>query len=185
MRKSYFSAAALLLAGTLVTTSCIGSFALFNQLAEWNKTATDSKIVNGILGFVLLPTAYPICAFIDTFVLNTIEFWSGDNPLASNIGKTRNVVGKDGRMYAVKTLQDGYEITSPDGDVMKLVYDKQNDSWSQVSGKDVRELFRFNGKGSIKVTLPSGEQMDVALTEQGLYQVRMAVQEGSFFAFAE
>lgn len=182
MRKSYFKVATLLLCATMLTTSCIGSFSLFNKLAEWNTHATGSKIVNGILGFILLPTAYPICMFIDTVVLNTIEFWSGTNPMASNIGKTRNVIGNDGRMYAVKTLKDGYEITAPDGAVMRLVHDEKTDSWSQVSGQDVRELFRFNGNGTIKVTLPSGEQNDVALTEQGLYEVRMAVQGGNYFA---
>ena len=181
MRKNSFKTASLLIAATLLINSCIGSFSLLNTFAAWNRTATNNKIINGILGLILVPVD-GICFAADLFVLNTIEFWTGSNPLAGNIGKTQQVMGKDGRYYAVKTLKDGYEITSPDGDITKFLYNQKEDAWMQVQDGTVKEIFRFNADGTIKVTLPEGETMDVSLDEAGLYQVRMAVGEGNFWA---
>ena len=90
MKKKNLRVSTLLLAATLLTTSCIGSFGLFNKLLSWNKTATDSKFLNEII-FLILSPAYAICGTADVVVLNTIEFWTGDNPMANN-GKTKKVM---------------------------------------------------------------------------------------------
>ena len=70
---------------------------------------TSSKFVNAIVGFILVPIVGSICQLVDILVLNTIEFWSGSNPVQANIGKTQQVLGQDGRYYAVTTLKNGYE----------------------------------------------------------------------------
>ena len=62
------------------------------------------------------------------------------------------------------------------------MYDKSTDSWSQVANGKQTELFRFNEDGTIKATLPNGKKMDVALTEAGVYQVHMAVNDGTYWA---
>ena len=180
MKMKHLKVASLFLAGTLLTTSCVGSFSLFNKLAHWNMRATDSKFLNEII-FLLITPAYGVCAMADYFVLNTIEFWTGDNPVA-NIGKTRQVMGQDGKYYAVKTLKNGYEITKPDGEMLSFIYDKASNSWSQVVNGQKTELFRFNQDGTIQTSMPSGEKMNVALNEGGVYQVRMAVNQGNYWA---
>lgn len=118
MKKINLKVLALAMAGTLVMNSCIGSFSLFNKYAEWQRTMSDSKFLNAIVGFVLMPVVGSITLFIDSLVLNTIEFWTGDNPMAHQVGKTQKILGGDGRYYAVKTLEDGYEITTPDGEMI-------------------------------------------------------------------
>ena len=44
------------------------------------------------------------------------------------------------------------------------------------------DRFGFNEDGTIKATLPNGKKMDVALTEAGVYQVHMAVNDGTYWA---
>ena len=181
MIKKNLKVAAILLSATLLTTSCVGSFGLFNKLASWNKEATGSKFLNELIFLVISP-AYAICGAADVLVLNTIEFWTGDNPVASNVGKTQQVKGQDGRYYAVKTLSDGYEITAPDGDVLTFIYDKNNDSWSKIQDGKTTEILRFNADGTVKVSLPGGDKMDVALNSEGVDQVRTAVETGYYWA---
>ena len=181
MIKKHLKVVAILLSATLLTTSCVGSFGLFNKLASWNKEATGSKILNELI-FIVISPAYAVCAVADVFVLNTIEFWSGSNPMASNVGKTQQVKGQDGRYYAVKTLIDGYEITAPDGDVRTFVYDKTNDSWSKIQNGKTTEILRFNEDGTVKMTLPAGEKIDVALNAAGVEDVRAAVATDNFWA---
>ena len=181
MKKLNVKVFACLMAGAMLMNSCVGSFSLFNKYADWQRNMTNSKFINAIVGFVLMPIVGSVTIVIDWFILNTIEFWSGDNPVAKNAGKTQQVMGSDGRYYAVKTLIDGYEITTPDDQMVKFVYDKQNDAWMQVQNGETKEMFRFNHDGTIKVTTPQG-QMDVALNEAGLYQVQNAVSNGNLWA---
>jgi len=173
--------AALLLAAGLMTSSCVGSFTLFNKLSSWNRKATNNKFLNEIIFLVISPV-YGLAGIADALLFNSIEFWSGSNPLASNEGKTKHVLGEDGRYYAVKTLKDGYEITKPDGEMLKFVYNKTDDSWSQVENGKCTEILRFNPDGTVKATLPNENKMDVSLNDQGVYQVRMAVNDGTYWA---
>lgn len=107
MKMKHLKVSALFLAATLLTTSCVGSFSLFNRVAKWNSHATGSKFLNEII-FIIISPAYAVCAVADVLVFNTVEFWSGSNPMAQKIGTTEEVLGKDGRYYAVTTLKDGY-----------------------------------------------------------------------------
>lgn len=176
MKKTMLSLAA----AAMIVSSCIGSFGLTNAVLDWNRSVSN-KWVNELIFLPLSVIAYPITGTVDVLVLNSVEFWTGSNPI-SKVGHTENVWGQDGRLYAVKTLKRGYEITRPTGEKVYFTYNKKDKSWSiSENGKEV-EIFRFNEDGTIRTSLPNGESIDVAANEQGLYQLRMAYGEGSFFA---
>lgn len=174
MIKKSLKTATLFLAATMLTSSCVGSFSLFNKLASWNRKATKYKLINELIFLVISP-AYAFCGAADLFVLNTIEFWSGDNPIAQNTGKTINVKGSDGLMYAVKYLSNGYQVTKADGQVYCFIHNAENDSWSMQQNGETKEILRFNHDGTIKTTLPGGKKIDVALNRGGLFELRMAM----------
>ena len=183
MRKINLKVAVCLLAGSCMLSSCmVGSWSLFNKYADWQTNMTDSKFVNAVVGLVLGAICYPVCGIVDALVLNTIEFWSGDNPVASNIGKTKNVMGQDGRLYAVKTLKNGYEIKAPNGEITLFTYNKKDNSWSMSQNGLTKEIFRFNEDGkSIKVEM-NGESRDFTLNEQGVRDAEFAACNGLYFA---
>lgn len=64
---------AMAMAGMLLTSSCVGSFSLFNKLASWNKRATGNKFLNELIFLVISP-AYAVVGAVDVLVLNSIEF---------------------------------------------------------------------------------------------------------------
>ena len=180
MKKFMVNAVIAVSLGAMTLSSCIGSFGLTNKVLDWNKGATDNKFINELIFLVISP-AYAVGSVADGFVFKTSEFWTGDKVVA-NVGKTKNVTGKDGRLYAIKTLKNGYEITDPEGEKSYFVFDKKNKSWSYSKDGDIRELFSFNEDGSIQACLPNGEKMNVSADEYGLYQVRMAMNGGLYFA---
>lgn len=180
MKKNFLKTMTVVVATTMMMSSCIGSFGLFNKLLDWNKTVSNSKIVNELLFLVISP-AYAVCGAIDYLVLNSVEFWSGSNPVA-NVGKVENVWGKDGKVYAVKTLKNGYEITRPTGDKVLFTFDVKTQTWSMEGNGVQKELLRFNEDGTVRTFLPDGNTMDVSLNDAGVYAVRMAVNDGTFFA---
>ena len=181
MKKFMVNAVIAVSLGAMTLSSCIGSFGLTNKVLDWNKGATDNKFINELI-FIVISPAYAVCSVADLFVLNSIEFWTGEKVIA-NVGKTKDVMGKDGRMYAIKTLKNGYEITDPEGEKSYFVFNKKKKSWSYSKDGDIRELFSFNEDGSIQACLPNGEKMNVPADENGLFQVRMAMNDGFYYAF--
>ena len=170
----------MLLAGSFLCSSCIGSFSLFNGYEKWQCNMTSNKYVNGIVGLILQPIVGGICLTVDAVVLNTIEFWTGSNPLAANQVKT--VMGQDGRYYAIKTLKNGYEVKSPTGEKTLFIHNDQNDSWSMTQNGITKEIIRFNADGTIQATLQNGEKLTVSNDEAGLMQVREAVYNENCYA---
>jgi hypothetical protein len=141
---------------------------------------TSNKYVNGIVGFILQPIVGGICLFVDSVVLNTIEFWTGSNPMAA--GQVKTVMGQDGRYYAIKTLKNGYEVKSPTGEKTLFIHNDQNDSWSMTQNGITKEIIRFNADGTIQATLQNGEKLTVSNDEAGLMQVREAVYNENCYA---
>lgn len=160
MKIRHLKVSAVLLAATLLTSSCVGSFALFNKLAGWNKQATDNKFLNELI-FILISPAYAVCTVADVLVINSIEFWTGSNPMAQRVGETQEITGKDGKLYAVTTLRNGYKVKSPDGEVIKFKYDKKTNSWSKEEKGKIEELFRINDDGTIQARLQDGRSITV------------------------
>ena len=181
MKKISLKVATCLLAGCFLLSSCyVGKFALFNKYVSWQTNMTNNKYINAIVGFIIGPIVGGVCMFADVLVLNSIEFWSGSNPIASNIGTTKQVMGKDGRYYAVTTLKNGYEVKAPTGEITNFIHNDENDSWSVEQNGVIKELFRFNADGSIQANV-NGETKNFTLNEVGVYDARMA-SCSSFFA---
>jgi hypothetical protein len=172
MKKTSLKVAVVLLSGALLCSSCIGSFGLFNKYEQWQCNMTSSKIVNGIVGLILQPVVGTICLTVDALVLNTIEFWTGENPVTAS---TQVVKGQDGRYYTVKTSKKGYEIIAPTGEVTLFVFNAKDNSWSMVQNGITKEILHFNADGTIQANLQNGETITVTNDEAGLNQVRDAV----------
>ena len=120
--------AALVCAGMITLTGCYGSNACFEKLHKWNGTL-GNKWLNSIVHFFLMVIpVYGIClGLVDGLVLNTVEFWTGSNPLAAgdsyyeedaqgnSIAAVKNA---DGSMTATVTTAAGEKAT------LKLVRDE-------------------------------------------------------------
>ena len=181
MKKVSFNVIVCLLIASMATSSCIGSYSLFNKFTKWEVRMTKNKFVNAIVGFVIDIVCIPVTLLVDHLVLNTIEFWSGKNPVQANIGKTKQVIGEDGKCYAVTTLKDGYEVKDANGKVTYLLHNEENDSWSLQQDGVSQEIFRYNEDGTIQATV-NGSKKNFSLNEAGVYQARMMANDGHFFA---
>ena len=180
-KKSLTLLVAATLASSVLFSSCIGSFGLSNKLLDWNRNI-DSKFVNELVfvEFWIVPV-YEISALADILVLNSIEFWSGSNPMAS-IGEVKKVKGENGN-YLVETLENGYSITK-EGETasMELIYDKDLNTWNVVAEGVSTELLQINNDGTAQMTLPNGEDLTVTLDAQGVSAARQATMVNTYYA---
>lgn len=175
-------AATIMVCGAFLFSSCIGSFGLHGKLLSWNQGVGD-KFVNELvfLAFNIIPV-YGVCYLADALVINSIEFWSGSNPMAS-IGDVKKVKGENGN-YLVTTLENGYSITK-EGDKtasMELIYDKDLNTWNVVADGVSTELLQMNNDGTAQLPLPNGEEMTVTLDAQGVAAARQATMIGTYYA---
>ena len=174
-------AATLMVCGAFLCSSCIGSFGLHSRLVNWNQSI-GNKAVNELvfLAFNIIPV-YGVCYMADALVINSIEFWSGSNPMAS-IGDVKKVKGEDGN-YLVETLENGYSITKEGEETsMQLLYDAATSKWNVTSEGVTTELLKINGDGTAQMTLPNGEDLTVTLDEQGVSTARQLTMTNTYFA---
>lgn len=166
MKKIKISVAALMIAGSsLLFSSCIGSFSLTNSVLNWNKNV-GVKIVNELVfvAFWILPV-YEVTAIADLLVLNSIEFWSGTNPMSAS---TKVIDTEQGR-YLVACDGKGYTIThEASGREMRLDFDQDTQTWSYVKDGEAYPFMTFIDDSHVKMITPEGDFRVVELSEQGV-----------------
>jgi len=120
---------ALALTGVMISqTGCFGEFGLTRKVYEFNQ-GVGGKFLNQLLfwGMCIIPV-YEVAGIIDVLILNTIEFWTGSNPIAMAPGETEVQYAKvDGHQFRM-TAQQNYFI------VEELT----------AKGYEMRNEFRFN-----------------------------------------
>lgn len=146
-------------------TSCIGSFPLFNKLRTWNENV-GAKGVNELvfLAFWVLPV-YEVAALADLVVLNSIEFWGGDNPVAKG---TKKIETENGT-YLVKCDGKGYDIIDYNGRNVRLDFCVEENTWSVIVPETGEEYFLFGWVDAdhVKMPLPSGQTVTVEVSQAG------------------
>lgn len=182
MKKRGFNLVmAAALASSVMFSSCIGSFNLTNKLLDWNK-GLDSKFVNELVfvAFHIVPV-YGVAVLADILVINSIEFWTGDNPVA-DVGSVKNIETNDGT-YAIETKADGYSIQKEGEETsVELVYNKQDNSWNVEAEGETHKLLEFKGDDKVVMFLPDGQSMEVELSQAGVLAFQQVVQGTSFYA---
>lgn len=167
----------LILSGSILLTSCVGSFSLFNHLVAWNQNVKD-KYVNELV-FVALQPVYAVCYITDALVINSIEFWTGTNPMA-NIGEVKNIKGENGE-YTVERLRNGYLITK-DKENMKLLFNEKLQTWSVESKGTYTTLLKINNNKTAQLYLPTGNSINITMDAKGLYAAHQAITDKAYLA---
>lgn len=142
----------IMLAVMLATLGgCYGSFTLVKKVHKWNGTFGD-KFVNEV-GFLVLNIVpvYGVAAFVDAFVLNTVEFWTGKNPSSSS---NDTVVPLDGNNSLTLKGSDGTMVLTSrtDKGTVSYVFEKSADG-TFVKDLDGKVLARcvMTDEGGIRV----------------------------------
>ena len=123
--KKTFKLTAMLLAATMMFSSCIGSFRLTNKVKAWNEKFGD-KWANELLFVAMnIVPVYSCAMFVDAVVLNSIEFWTGKKASL----KVQVVKNSQGQDVEVTAMENGYKFTS-NGESMNLVFNEETQSWN-------------------------------------------------------
>lgn len=148
--KKYIKLIALITAltiGVSTVSSCYGKFLLTRKLYTWNGTV-GNKFVNSLVMWVLMIVqVYSIVGFVDFVILNTVEFWTGNNPMSMKAGdrevQVAEVNGVRIQMTATQNRMDIEVLSGPDaGKKAAIVYQPDHKAWyleSETAGGKVAQ----------------------------------------------
>ena len=106
------------------TAGCIGRMAMSGKVLEWNLRVAEEKWPRELVFFLLyVIPVYPFTGALDLLIFNSIEFWTGTNPIngeprlakasdrheevAEDGSRTVSVVREDGSLDMTLTGKDG------------------------------------------------------------------------------
>jgi len=144
MKKIKMCFFVLLIAGfAMIITGCYGSFALTKKVYKWNGTVGD-KFVNEVvfLAFNIVPV-YGATVFIDGILLNSIEFWTGKNPIALKMGE--NHIQNNGKDYTLNVKENHVDILRNNKIEAVLDFNRYDQSWSITKNGETHLLASVKG----------------------------------------
>ena len=112
-------AAMVLLSVMTMSTACYGPFNLTKNVYRWNSNVKGSGQVNDkwmkeivFFGMLIIP-AYMFSALLDTFIFNSMHFWTGESPIKeSDLGSDGTKVATVGETTIRWTpLEDGATVS--------------------------------------------------------------------------
>ncbi len=137
---------------SLSTAGCIGRFALTQKVYEFNREVDSNKWIQWLAFLVLnVVPVYPFAVIIDAVFANSVEFWTGDNPVVGTGpgGETKIVHGPAGEVVRMTRLAPGVVdvvLVAPDGAVQELTlvlerealaaYDREGTLVARVGDRD-------------------------------------------------
>lgn len=169
--KKTFKLTALLLATTIMFSSCIGSFRLTNKIKDWNSNVSN-KWVNEVifLAFHIVPV-YEIAMFVDAIVLNSIEFWTGKSADVK-VGNTKVVKNSQGQDVEITAMENGYMLSNGEQS-MNLLFDEESQIWSAEYNNQTTQLMKMVDANNAQLFLLNGDVMDITLDAQGVEMARL------------
>ena len=115
-----------LVAAAMLASGCYGPFYLTRKVWKWNGEVSDNKWVVELVYLLtahLIPV-YGIAGLADAVIFNSVEFWTGDNPIknvdAGTTPKTTRIVRgdaeailtRDGDRFSIEQFQHGQPAAS-------------------------------------------------------------------------
>lgn len=169
MRGSRFGkgiALVLVAAVGVFSAGCFGKFQLTRKVYDINQSIDEKYVRSAATWIFVIVQVYTVAALVDFIVFNVIEFWTGENPVASapvtkvyaqGNGKTVLTLSRDGS--ATSAVIERYE-----GETLVSTLRVRDDGRGEVAavetaaGKRVREVIAAAAsEGSVNVTVATSE----------------------------
>ena len=132
-------------------SGCYGKFNLTRKIYHANGEISDKFLRSGATWVMVIIPIYGVAALVDFVLFNTIEFWSGTNPVA--LGEKDFQYVKDGETFQIHATRSGETISysirhfNKDG-----LMDTALINWDRVTGKST---VTTNATGDLKQFITS------------------------------
>jgi hypothetical protein len=132
-----------------ISTACFGKFNLTRKLYDFNRTINPDKWIQWFTFLVLaIIPVYLIALAIDVIFANSIEFWTGNNPI---VAQTNTVYGENGEIASLTHNPDGtldLVMVETNGKVHEMTFVREADGVSAFdnAGNLLGRVENMNGQ---------------------------------------
>ncbi len=135
------------------STACIGKFALTGKVREWNLETVDGRWERWFLflGLYIIPV-YPFAGMGDMLVVNSMEFWTGENPVSGQPAVTPGAAQDDVGSTKSFTTEDGTQVTMThelDDTITAVLTSPEGTTRTLIISKDEHGIFFQDEQGNI------------------------------------
>lgn len=167
MRKKGIAIAMSLALGIASFQGCIGTFKLTGKVLNFNKGLGNKWIQElAFLVMAIIPV-YGVAIIVDALIFNSLEFWTGSNPIAMQPGeKEVQFVKNEGKIYRIEATQNRFHIVQVDGpekgETADLVFNPETNTWLAGKGNELRKVAQFIDQSQqVNIFTPTGEYVTV------------------------
>lgn len=159
---------AAIVLGMFVLTACTGTFTLTKKVHKFNRDFDNKWVEEAVfLAFVIIPV-YELTTLGDALIFNTMEFWTGSNPMAAT--------ERPAPAVAYDPLLNHVVVSDHQGGKVLLTLTEENGVLlaRATDGKVICRVIR-NDDGSVAVLSPEGSLLQQLAPEQvASLQARLA-----------
>jgi hypothetical protein len=150
------------------TTGCTGSFNLTRKVYNWHRSQSDKWADELCFLLVALTPVYGLATFADAIIFNSIEFWTGKNPVDMASNPEQNRIAENGKnklqmSYNSKTDQVQVALSKNRGFIFEHTAtgviaknDKGQILYSSVQSEN-GDVAIYNGDGKLVKAYPAGQ----------------------------
>ncbi len=145
---------------SISSTGCFGEFALTRKVYTFNDSLGNNFVKTIVFYAMNIVPVYGIAGFIDTVILNLIEFWTGSNPLAMADGEIeQRVVNYKGSKYQITATKNNFNIVPLEGvnkgKATDLTFDVTSQTWTMTNENGSQKIIDIDGS-KVSFTSPKG-----------------------------
>ena len=136
----------LLLVATMAMMSvgCYGSFALTKKVYNWNGSLGNKWVVEVVFLACNIIPVYGIAGFADAVILNSVEFWTGKNPMAAKINsedgttvtfnqeKNEMTISYAGKSFTISREEGNSTVKDAEGNILAFAVSDANGNMNIV-----------------------------------------------------
>jgi uncharacterized protein DUF3332 len=153
--KRLISAVLAMAVAMVSLQGCYGKMALTKKVYRINGEVSDKYLRSLVTWVFVLAPVYAVSALADFVLFNTIEFWSGNNPIAA--AEKEFQYSENGQTYKVHARKSGdlvtYRINHYSGDTY---LDTLSIDWNIKSGNSKATLHQSGRVTEFQATLEKG-----------------------------
>jgi len=117
----------------LASTGCFGGFQLTRKVYQFNKEVSPDKWIRELAFLVMLIVpVYGFATLLDAIFLNSVEFWTGSNPVLAQNGASRKITTAEGIAILTRSSADTIDVQlrGTDGRESHFVMKREGDGFS-------------------------------------------------------
>lgn len=163
---------ALLVIVAFFTTGCTGSFNLTRKVYNFHRSQTDKWSDELCFLLVALIPVYSLATLADAIVFNSIEFWTGKNPVEMTANPSASRIVQNGNdkykmSFNAKTGQVSLTSLAQNGNNHGVIFERTDNMitakneqgkvlYSSVQGQD-GGVSIYDGNGKLVKNYPAGQ----------------------------